>query len=61
MNERSMSAPLTPIVRREPVVAGSLPRWDHLPPERRRELTATLAALLIKRLPTLQPGEGRNE
>lgn len=33
-----------------------LPRWEHLPPERQRELVMTLAAMLIKRLPVRHPG-----
>lgn len=36
-------------------IADSLPRWDRLPPERQRELTMVLAALIVKQLPTSHP------
>jgi hypothetical protein len=33
------------------VAASAPPTWDQAPPERRRELTATLAAMILKQLP----------
>jgi hypothetical protein len=38
--------PQIEIVRSDP-----LPQWEHLPPERQRELVLVLATLLVKRLP----------
>ena len=32
-----------------------LPRWEHLPTARQRELVLTLASLLVKRLPDQGP------
>ena len=61
MNKQSIPAPPARIVQQGPAVTGTLPHWDHLPPERRRELTATLAALVVKQLARPQPEEGRNE
>ncbi len=34
-----------------PSAAGQLPLWNQLPPDRRHELTATLAAMILKQLP----------
>lgn len=36
-------------------IASSPPAWDQVPPARRRELTATLATLILKQLPARAP------
>jgi hypothetical protein len=43
------------------VVTGTLPHWDHLPPARRRELAATLATLVVKRLVGTHSVGGQHE
>lgn len=57
------SAPIRParMAQPRPVVTGQLPHWNHLPLERRRELTATLATLIVNRLARPQPEEGQHE
>jgi hypothetical protein len=42
-------------------VTGQLPHWNHLPLERRRELTATLATLIVNRMTRPQLEEGQHE
>jgi hypothetical protein len=57
------SAPIRParMAQPRPAVTGQLPHWNHLPLERRRELTATLATLIVNRLARPQPEEGQHE
>jgi hypothetical protein len=43
----SPSLPMPP----SPPAAGQLPPWNQLPRDRRHELTATLAAMILKQLP----------
>jgi len=45
------------------VSADLLPRWEHLPPERKRELIMTLTTILVKRLAGLHdpPEEASRE
>ena len=44
---KSPSLPTPPC----PAVVNPLPPWTELPQERRRELTATLAVMILKQLP----------
>jgi hypothetical protein len=57
MNSPSLPMPPTP------PAATPLPPWSQLPQERRRELTTTLAALILKELPPrpMTPREVRDE
>ena len=61
MNQQATPARPAPGVLPGPTVTGKLPPWDHLPPERRRELTATLATLILNRLARPRREEGRHE
>jgi hypothetical protein len=45
-----MNSPSLPMSPNSPA-AGQLPPWNQLPQNRRRELTATLADLILKQLP----------
>ena len=55
----SLSLPTPP----ESPTVNPLPPWTQLPLDRRRELTATLAALILKQLPPrpMAHSEARNE
>jgi hypothetical protein len=57
MNNLSLPTPLN-----HPA-AQPLPTWDQWPQDRRRELTASLAALILKQLPSrpATPKESRDE
>jgi hypothetical protein len=57
------SAPIHParMAQPRPVVTGQLPHWNHLPLERRRELTATLASLILNHLTRPRPEERKHE
>jgi len=57
-----MPSPSLPTPAGRPA-AESLPAWDQLPRERRHELTAVLAAIILKQLPEgpRTPGEVRDE
>ena len=57
-----MTSPSLPTPARRPP-AESLPAWDQLPRERRHELTAVLAAMILKQLPAGErtPGEVGDE
>lgn len=53
------SQPLPTPQPTQPVVT-ELPDWSQLPVARRRELTATLAAIILKQLPVQPPARGGN-
>ena len=57
-----MNSPSIPTPPGPPAV-NSLPPWNQLPQNRRQELTATLAALILKQLPAhpTAPNEARDE
>jgi len=57
-----MNSPSIPTPPGPPAV-NPLPPWSQLPPDRRRELTATLAAMILKQLPPrpMTQSEVRNE